>query len=238
MDLSLKSGVQVEEERDVLGGMTVLESGIYKGTVELAYMDESKNGALCVVIHFKTEKGVLIKETTYISNRNKEFTYNRDGKDHTLPGYNIMNSFFDAIAGCDLGTAGRGTEKKVINVWDYDAKKELPVNREVFTDILGKELAIGIIKVSEEKTTPESNYKEGTGEFREKNEFSKFFDADNGLTVTEKKAGETEPAFFHEWKKGKEDYVKVKKAKVSAKTGGTSGMPTAAAAAPVKKLFA
>jgi hypothetical protein len=233
MDLSLPTNVVAEADRDVIGGGYIVDSDVYKGHVELMYLDKSVNGAISVNIHFNTGKQVL-KNTVYISNRSGGFTYEdkRDGSTKPLPGYSQMNAMFLAINGKPLGEQDK--EEKVINIYDYSVGKELPVSRTVFVETLNAPLAIGVLKISEEKATKDSGYKQGTGEFRELNEFDKFFNADSGLTLTEQAAGETEPAFLAKWKKSKKGIVKVKNAKIPGIAGGAvAGAPGASSPAAV-----
>jgi hypothetical protein len=238
MDLGLASTVKETKETDSLGGKLVLNSSIYKGIINLCYIDKSPKGAINVNIHFKTEAGDVIRETVYISNQAGGFTYKdkNTGEDVPLPGYSQMNSFFKAVTG--KGIAEQSKEEKTIKVWDNDAKAEVPAQRLVFMDVHNKPIAAGILKISEEKTTKESNYKQGTGEFFDKNEFSKWFDADTGLTTVEKAAGVTNPEFFNDWKTKNEGKVITRKAKIPAAQGATAGSPASSAAvAPTTSLF-
>lgn len=227
--LSLPTGIKAEEERDSLGSGPV-PSNVYAGTVELVYMDKSEGGAMSVNIHFKTDDRTL-RQTVYISNKKGEFTYkDKDGNAKPLPGYSQMNAFFQALTG--KGIDQQTLENKTIKIYDFEAKAEKPVERQVFMDAIRKPLAIGVLLVSEEKTTKESGYKDGTGEFRESNEFDKFFDASNGLTNVEKKAGDTEPKFLEQWKQKNVGNVKVKKAKNPGTPGGAKAGAPAAGSAP------
>lgn len=242
MDLNLPSSVKVEEEKDTLGGRVLLNSNIYPGIVDLCYMDKSDKGAISVNIHFKTKDNQVVRETTYISNRDGEFTYKdkQSGEVKPLPGYSQMDSFFKAVTGKGIGQQLK--EEKTISLWDKDAKKELPAKRTVFMDVHQQPIAAGILKVSEEKTTKESNYKNGTGEFFEKNELVKWFNVETGLTHVEQAAGITAPTFFNEWKEKYENKVIERKAKVPGKaSAATAGAPGQSAApvggAPTQSLF-
>lgn len=230
INLSLPDQVEVEEERDTLGG-GVLPSDVYRGKIDLVYMDKSDKGAISVNIVFKTYGERLVRQTVYISNKKGEFTYEKDGKKHPLPGYSQMDAFFTAATG--KGIAKQETEEKTIKIYDFEQKAEVPVKRMVFTGATGQPLAIGIVHLQEEKTTADSGYKDGTGEFRDMNIFDKFFDPDTGLTNLEKKNGESEPAFLQQWKEKNAGQIRIKKAKNSgAATGATAGTPK-----PSKSLF-
>ncbi len=237
MDLNLPSNVVLEEERDSVGGGT-LESGVYLGVIELAYLDAAPSGAISVNINFKTDANRNVRQTIYISNKKGEFVYkNKDNKDNPLPGYAQMDAFFTAVTG--KGIAQQSLEEKVINIYNYDLKKEVPQTRKVFMDILNKPIAAGILQVSEERTTKDSNYTVGTGEYREFNEFNKWFDADTGLTNVEKKAGETEPKVLELWKtvnKGKK-VVRNAATRDTSKAGAPGASNSPANKKPTESLF-
>ena len=238
MDLNLPAGVAAVEEADVLGDGGVLDSDVYKGTVELAYLDAAPSGAKRITIHFNTN-GQVNKNTTYISNKNGGFTYKdkKTGDDMPLPGYSQMNAFFMAVTGKGIGE--QDTSEKMINIYDFSAKVDKPTEVTVFNDTLNKPIAIGIMKVSEEKTTADSGYTQGTGEFREYNEYAKYFDFTSGLTVAEKLAGTASAVFMTKWRKKNQGGLKVKKAKIpGVATGAVAGAPTASPGAPVSDPFA
>lgn len=225
LDLNLPSNVKTEKERDTLGG-GALSTDVYKGIVTLAYLDKSANGATSVNIHFKTDSGQEVRQTVYISNRNGEFTYKdkNTGEAKPLPGYTQMNAFFEAVTGKGIGQ--QVMEEKTIKLYDFEEKKEMPKQRTIFMDAINQPLAIGIVHVQEEKATKESGYKNGTGEFRDINEFDKFFDPTSGLTNVEKQAGETTPAFLKAWKDKKGGKTVIRKAKVSGTgSGAKAGSP-------------
>ena len=236
MDFNLPSGVTVETERDV-SGFAPLPTGVYKGIMQLAYLDKSAGGAISVNLLVKVGDRV-VTQTIYISNKEGKYTYKSktDGKEQPLPGYSQIDSILHTVTG--KGIAQQATEEKVINIYDYDAHKEVPSKRTVFIDTINKPVAVGIINVSEERTTKESGYTQGDGTFRNFNEFAKWFDPDNGLTNAETKAGATEPAYLNTWKAANPaDRVIVRTAAKSGVGQGTAGAPTASAPKPTTSLF-
>ena len=234
MSFDLPTGVAVEEEKDTVGNGGALDSGVYSGVLDLVYMDKSKNGAKSINIHFNVD-GKTVRQTVYISNRAGEYTYKdkKTGEAKPLPGYSQMDAFFKAVTGKGIA-GGQELVEKTLKLYDFDAKAEVPVPRECFMDAQGQKIAIGIIKVSEEKTTDSGGgVYVGTGEYREINEFDKYFDADTGLTTLEKTAGITVPEFLNTWKDKKEGTVKVKKAKNQPAAGSKPGSPSK----PATSLF-
>lgn len=237
MDFSLPQGVATEEERDV-AGFSPLPTGVYKGVVQLVYIDQSAGGALNANFLVKVDNRV-VTQTIYFSNKEGKFTYKSktDGKEQPLPGYSQVDSILQTITG--KGISNQEVEEKVINIYDYTARKEVPVKRKVFVDTINKPVAVGIQHISEERTTKDSNYTVGDGTYRDFNEFNKWFDPETGLTNAEAKASATEPKFLATWKASNPaDKVIVRAAAQSNASQGTAGVPTGAAAAkPAKSLF-
>jgi len=236
LSLALPVDVTAEQENDSLGGF-ILPADVYKGKLDMVYLDKSPNGAICINIHFNTGSHI-VRNTVYISNRKGEFTYNAGKVAKPLPGYSQMDAFFKAVTG--KGIAQQVSATKTIKIYNYDLRKEVPEEREVFVELIGTQAQVGILQVKEEKTNKVSvdpknkPYTEGTGEFREFNELSKWFDED-GLTTAEKASGETSPEFLEKWRDKFSYKVTVRNAKVKAPSnaGITSGMPDI----PSKSLF-
>lgn len=230
MDFSLPQGVKAEAEKDVVGGNGPVKTDIYPGVVEMIYLDTFASGAINANIVFKGETST-IKEQICISNKAGEFTYKdkKTGEDKPLPGYSQVSSFLEAITGTPI--TEQVIEEKTIKVYDFEAKSEVPVKRKVFMNAVNKPMQAAIQELHEEKTTKESDYKEGTGEFYEKNTFIKFLDSDTGRTVLEQRAN-TEAEFAAEWLKKNKGKVRTKKAaKSGVANGATAGAPAAAGAA-------
>ena len=238
------ANIQTKEE-DVLGGSRTVPSNVYPAGIKLAYLDAAASGAICVVFDFAmlvNGKERNHKETIYISNKNKEFTYKdkQSGEDKPLPGFVTVDSICKAVTGKSITELS--TEKKMVKVYDYDQKAEVPQEKEVLMDLIRGKLELGIIETIVDKTAKNDSYdpsqpKQGnnlpylsTGETREQNELSKVFNED-GLTQLEKESGATEAKFKAAWL---EQYAgkKINKAKgaaAGAKAGGVSGASKPAA---------
>ena len=220
----------IEEEKDVLGGSKfgVWNTGIYDVVIDSVYLDEAKSGAYSMNFTFKTEDGKELSETLYVTSGKEKGQLNyfvdKDGKKRYLPGYAIANAIAFVATGKEL--ADLEPEKKIVEVYNYDLKKKVPTEKFVYMDLIGKPLKLGVIKVKEFKRVKDaSGQYVDSDETKERNEINKIFSKD-GLTITEIKAGKTEPGFLIEWKdRYKEDYVKDKtKGKTpTATTGGTTG---------------
>ena len=224
------ANIQTKEE-DVLGGSRTVPSNVYPAGIKLAYLDAAASGAICVVFDFAmlvNGKERNHKETIYISNKNKEFTYKdkQSGEDKPLPGFVTVDSICKAVTGKSITELS--TEKKTIKVYDYDQKAEVPQEKEVLMDLIRGKLELGIIETIVDKNVKTDNGYVPSGETREQNELSKVFNED-GLTQLEKESGATEAKFKAAWV---EQYAgkKINKAKgaaAGAKAGGVSKPATA-----------
>ena len=232
------ANIQTKEE-DVLGGGRTVPSNVYPAGIKLAYLDAAASGAICVVFDFAMlvdGKERNHKETIYISNKNKEFTYKdkQSGEDKPLPGFVTVDSICKAVTGKSITELS--TEKKMVKVYDYVQKAEVPQEKEVLMDLIRGKLELGILEVTVDKTTKNESYNSSqptqgtnlpylpTGETREQNELSKVFNED-GLTQLEKDSGATEAKFKAAWITQYGD-KKINKAK-GAGSGAKAGVVTA-----------
>ena len=185
-------------ERDSLGGGYILPSDIYMLSIETAYLQPATSGAVGVVLRFKTKEGGKdYRETIYITNRKGETFYVKDGQQHLLPGYLMMDTLCQMVTGKSL--ENQNTELRSIKVYDPELQKEVPAEREVLVDLQGGQVYAGIIKSIEDKSKKDAagNYVP-TGETREANSISKFFHSESKQTLAEAIA-DTDAKFFDDW---------------------------------------
>ena len=227
------ANIQTKEE-DVLGGSRTVPSNVYPAGIKLAYLDAAASGAICVVFDFAmlvNGKERNHKETIYISNKNKEFTYKdkQSGEDKPLPGFVTVDSICKAVTGKSITELS--TEKKMVKVYDYDQKAEVPQEKEVLMDLIRGKLELGIIEAIVDKNVKTDNGYVPSGETREQNELSKVFNED-GLTQLEKESGATEAKFKAAWV---EQYAgkKINKAKGAATGAKAGGVAKPATASPL-----
>ncbi len=240
---NLTNDDSIKAEGDSLGGGKFLaESGIYDGTIEMAYADKSSGGAHSVNLHIKTDDGTLIRVTEYVTsgtNKGGLNTYidKNSGEKRYLPGYSKMDSMSKLAAGKDL--TDLASEEKVVKRYDHDAKKEVPMKTNVLVDLIDKRITVGVIKQVVDKNVKNTSTGayEPTGETREENVIDKFFRERDGLTTAEIIAGSTEAAFKVAWA-DKNAGVTRNLAKGASGTvgapasGATSGAPAAAGSKP------
>lgn len=227
-------------DKDVLGGGSrLVESGVATYNIDIAYLSTSSGGATAINLHLSGDTD--LKFTIYMTNRNGE-TFYVDKKDskkkHSLPGFNQVNSLAMLATGVPLSQLTE--EEKVIKLYDYDAKAELPQTVKTVAELKDKKIMAGIIKqIVDKKEKNDDGVYVATGETREENEVDKFFCAQEGhegKTITEIE-GNVEASFIEAWKE-KNTGVTRNKAKGAAAGGAAKPGAPAAAAAPTKSLFA
>lgn len=230
------------EKDSVGGGNNPVESGLYDSVIGMAYIQKSKGGALGLFLTLKTADNKEIRQTLWMTSGdakgNKNY-YEKDGEKFYLPGFNAANSLALLTVGKEISELD--TEQKVINLYSFDAKAEVPTKVDVVMELLNQDIIAGILKQTVDKNTKNESTGayEATGETRDENEVDKFFRAKDKLTTAEIRAGATEPVFYTTWGDKNTGVTKVKAKGAAA--GGTAGAPKAAGtpgtAKPGKSLF-
>jgi len=223
------------EEKDTLGGGSyILDTGAYDMIIDSAYLDQSAGGAYSMNLGFKSADGKQYSETIYITSGTAKGCLNtyidkKTGEKKTLPGYDMVDTIVLCATGQSLGELE--PEEKVVEVYNPELKKKAPAKKQVFMDLIGKPVTLGIIKVKEFKNVKQADgtYAAGT-DVREFNEINKAFNTESKQTVVEAKAGE-EASFYTKWvEKNTADYIKDKtkgaKPAAGASTAGASAKPT------------
>lgn len=230
----LDAGTDVAPEKDQLGGFGILESDIYIVTISLAYITFSAKKAMAINIHGKTDAGEQIQQTIYVSSgedKGCKSYYEKSGKKFYLPGFLVVNAICLLSTGKEL--ASMDSDKKTVNIYNYDQKKDVPTEVDVLPELHGQRIALGIIKRVENKNvkdTATGKYvPDPTGALRTINEIDKVFHPDTGLTTTEQTANATEPVFSQKWLKKWQGVTHDR----STKAPGTAGSPIAGGAAPM-----
>jgi hypothetical protein len=224
----LKKNPELAGERDSVGGGTLRESDVYPLTVSMAYLQESTGGALGVFLTFKDADDKEVNQTIYVTSgkdKGQKNTYiDKDGKEHYLPGYLQVNGLCLLTVGSELDEMEE--EEKTISVYDFNARAKVMKKMPVLTALIGQKIKAGIVKqiVNKQEKGDDGKYYPTT-ETREQNEITKFFRDDDGLTVAEITAGETEAKFMNDW-------LAKFKGKTIDKTSKDAKAPTPGAAKP------
>lgn len=221
----------LEQTTDNLGGGSFTrESDIYSGKIKMAYAGAAKSGARFIQLIVDFGDGKEYKETTYITNKAGENFYlnkSDNTKKVPLPGFVTIDDICLCATGKPL--AEQDAEDKVVKIYDFDAKAELPTSVPVLVDLIGKDISLAILKVIENKQAKDAsgNYV-ATAETREINSIDKVFDTDSRMTVVEARNGAETPVFWDNWLERNKGKARDKTAKVIG--GGNPGAPGSNAA--------
>lgn len=227
----LKMSSDVENEVDRIGGSYLANTGAYTSVIEAFYLGEADSGARSITVHAKTQDGVTLRETLWISSgkaKGYKNTFEKDGKKYYLPGFNIATAIALLTVGKSLDKLN--IEEKVIKLYDREQSKEVPTKVNMFTDVVGQKIILGVHKVLSNKQKKVGDKYVPTAETYESNEIDKIFREKDRMTVAELRAKETEPAFYEKWvDKFDADFVKDTTTKVSGSSSNNSssdnGMP-------------
>ena len=211
---------------DKIGGKSYsVPTDVYDAEISLAYLissASSKSRGLDLVLKINNEERSF---QTYYTNKNDEPFY-IDKKDNTkkaLPGLLLLSALTQIVLNKSFDSLGSNDfSKKTIKVWNSDAKKELPKEVDVITNLTGKKVKVALEQIEQNK------YSDAT-KTESKNQIVKFFN-DKGYTSTElenlQKDPTTQPEFMTKWleaNKGKiTDRVDRSKVKVTTSSGSKS----------------
>ena len=215
----------LEESGDFLGSGGPMESGVYDATIKMAYSGASPKGAKFVAVHLDID-GREHRETIYVTNRAGENFYTRDGKKVPLPGFTTANDL--ALLSTGQALSNQDFEEKVIKLYDFNSRQEVPTKVPAITSMIGKTVKVGLLKVRENKNklNEQTNQYEPTEEERVFNSIDKVFHAESGKTVSEFTAKMDEASFLPKWSDKWTGQLRDKYKKVEGGSSGT-GMPGA-----------
>lgn len=227
---SLKTDNSIEVEKDIIGGaVRIEETNVYNLTIELAFLKTSQSGALALETHFKTDTGANLRQTFWMcsgtAKGGKNFYMSKDGKKRYLPGFTLANDLALLTAAAEIGEIN--TEEKMVKLYDYAAKEEVPTKVQMFTDLVGKEIKAGIqMSIEDKNVKNDSGEYVPSGETRSESNVDKFFRARDGFTRTEIIAGEAESVFVDAW-------IQKNQGSIRNNAKGANGIATGSPMAPV-----
>jgi hypothetical protein len=235
----------LEETQDRLGGFQVWDTDAYDATIKLAYAGQSSGGARSMSFVFDMPGGREYRETIYVTNRKGEnFFLNKDDntKKVPLPGWTIFEDI--CLVTVDKEPKDLNFEEKVVNLYDYDQKKEVPTSVQVAVELIGQKVTLGIGKVLENKNVKEGDKYVPTADTREVNVIEKVFHTESKGTVVEARSKQEPGSFYAKWVERNKGNVRDKR-EIKDGAGGNAGRPGAssgppqagAAQAPKKSLF-
>ena len=139
-----------------VGGGFAWESGVYDATIKMVYLNQSASEAVSFNIILEKNGGNFaeLRENFWIKSgkaKGNKTYYTKDGKDYPLPGYSVANSMCVAVTGESLPKCMESAEKKQVNVWNPELKKEAPTERPVIMSLVGKPVKVAVHQVIEDK---------------------------------------------------------------------------------------
>ena len=173
-----------------VGGGFAWESGVYDATVKMVYLNQSASEAVSFNVILEKNGGNFseLRENFWIKSgkaKGNKTYYTKDGKDYPLPGYSIANSMCVAITGESLPKCMESAEKKQVNVWNPELKKEALTERPVIMSLVGKPVKVAVHQVIEDRTAKNDKGEYvPTGASRTVNQ-CKFFGNSEGKTAEE-----------------------------------------------------
>lgn len=223
----------LEESQDRIGGFGAVETNYYEGVIKVAYATTAASGAKAVNL-IVALAGKEYRETIYVTNKKGENWFlNKDDKTKKvpLPGFTTVDDI--CLCATEKPLAEQDIEEKVVNVFDFEAKKELPKNVPVLVELTGKTVGFGIVKTLENKGVkqPDGSYIDGPEE-RDVNHIDKVFHVPTGLTMVEVRAG-TKPedaAFRDKWTEANRNKTRDKRSIKNGQGGAQAGAPRQTAA--------
>lgn len=254
---NLKEKTQnAEETRDSLGGgFSAKETDIYTGVLKVAYVGKADSDAdymQIIIEDMKNSDGVPAgeyREQAYFTSgkdKGNKPTYEKNGKEYYLPGFTVVNDLLLMTTGAEIFEAN--FEEKVVKVYDFDAKADVPKAVMVAIDAIGQPVTFALQKATEVKQKKEGNTYVDTDETRDVNSIEKIFHNELLVTVVEAREAEKkgvevtrELAVFHDAWLDKNKGVTYDKTK--GKGNGKGGVPpkpgasTGSAPAAGKSLF-
>ena len=220
------------EDKDVLGGGGfILDTDVYEFTIKAAFLTVSDGGAIAMNIHAETDEGRGYRETIYFTNKKKETTFidKKTEEVKLLPGFVNLTSFTLLTVGKEIHELRE--EEKVINLYDYDAGKELPTKVIMLMDLIGQKVMAAVEKQVVDKNVKNNDGKYvPSGETREQNEIVKFFRVRDRKTKSEIELDKDIPEdelFLNRWLEKNKGEVKMKAKGTSKKASAKPGKPAA-----------
>ena len=229
----IDSSAKTAEEKDSVRGQrrTPAPSDIYNLIVKYAYGQKSKGGAMGITLAFIVangpEKDREIRITDYItsgdSKGNKTY-YEKDGEKFNLPGFTAIDALAHLAANKSILQCR--SEKRVLKLYDFDKKAEVPTEVDMLVELVGKGVCGCVLHQIQDKQAKnaQSGEYEATGKTFETNVIDKYLDPRSRRTVSELKnnlEADFQKKWLEKWKGQIDDQS------TEVKSAGLKGAPAA-----------
>lgn len=203
-----------------------VDSGVYQGTVKNAFIGKSAGGATSVSLEVKLDSGKTIFETIYVTNREGNNTYEKDGVIGYLPGFLTVNQIALFTTGKDLYELEPELEERIVKQYDSKAGKQVDKPAMVIVPLLEQSILVAIKEVRENKTKAGDGNKRITlAEDRVYNTIDKVFHPSTFHTQAELEQ-DKEATYIDTWKKDNEGKLDDRYKSVESANSATVSKPS------------
>lgn len=203
-----------------------VDSGIYQGTIKNAFIGKSSGGATSVSLEVKLDSGKTIFETIYVTNREGNNTYEKDGVIGYLPGFLTVNQIALFTTGKDLYELEPELEERIVKQYDSKAGKQVDKPAMVIVPLLEQPILVAIKEVRENKTKAGDGNKRITlAEDRVYNTIDKVFHPSTFHTQAELEQ-DKEATYIDTWKKDNEGKLDDRYKSVESANSATVSKPS------------
>ena len=203
-----------------------VDSGVYQGTVKNAFIGKSAGGATSVSLEVKLDSGKTIFETIYVTNREGNNTYEKDGVIGYLPGFLTVNQIVLFATGKDLYELESELEERIVKQYDSKAGKQVDKPAMVIVPLLEQPILVAIKEVRENKTKAGDGNKRITlAEDRVYNMIDKVFHPSTFHTQAELEQ-DKEATYIDTWKKDNEGKLDDRYKSVESANSATVSKPS------------
>ena len=203
-----------------------VDSGVYQGTIKNAFIGKSSGGATSVSLEVKLDSGKTIFETIYVTNREGNNTYEKDGVIGYLPGFLTVNQIALFATGKDLYELEPEMEERIVKQYDSKAGKQVDKPAMVIVPLLEQPILVAIKEVRENKTKAGDGNKRITlADERVYNTIDKVFHPSTFHTQAELEQ-DKEATYLESWKKDNEGKLDDRYKSVESANSATVSKPS------------
>lgn len=236
--LNFNTGGAKQESESVGGGRVLFDSAVYPAKVKQAYLDSYEGGSRFVSVTLDIN-GKDYEERLLIANaQGQSFWTDNDGKPQQYSGLTRLEELAFAAGYANIQSVG--VSPGTIRAWDKDTKSfVLRQHATVFTALQGKQVAVAILKINQNKQKKNEVTKkyDKLNEAEEINQIDKFANT-QGMTQLEAAKNINPPQFMSAWKEKWSGKVNDKyKTQKGAPASGTPTASGGGAAAATDNLF-
>ena len=203
-----------------------VDSGVYQGTIKNAFIGKSSGGATSVSLEVKLDSGKTIFETIYVTNKQGNNTYEKDGVIGYLPGFLTVNQIALFATGKDLYELEPELEERIVKQYDSKAGKQVDKPAMVIVPLLEQPILVAIKEVRENKTKAGDGNKRITlAEDRVYNTIDKVFHPSTFHTQAELEQ-DKEATYIETWNKDNEGKLDDRYKSVESANSATVSKPS------------